>query len=407
MVLEKESLMERANAPRIRLIAFYLPQFHPIPENDSWWGKGFTEWTNVAKAKTLFAGHFQPRLPSDLGFYDLRLPEVREAQSRLAQAAGIEGFCYYHYWFAGRQLLERPLDEVVKTGSPALPFCICWANQSWSGIWHGEPGKILIEQTYPGSADDEAHFMSLLPAFRDPRYIKIAGRLSFTLFRPKERPNSQAFFDHWQRLASIHGLPGFYFIAHLFEDEREWDYRGAGYDSAVIVNNLKAYREGPESIFKKQWARANALPTLKERLSVKRQNLRNYGWYTWNRIRGILGGYFRNIVLYEDAISFFLDGIRDGEFPCVIPNWDNTARSGKRGYVLHNSSPAFFEHHLEQAARIVESRSPDTRIVFVKSWNEWAEGNYLEPDQRFGHQYLDAVSHVVACRDQVERDFRG
>ncbi len=234
----------KANAPKIRVIAFYLPQFHPVPENDSWWGKGFTEWTNVAKAEALFAGHFQPRLPGELGFYDLRLPEVREAQAQLAQSAGVEGFCYYHYWFAGKQLLERPLKEVVESGSPALPFCICWANQTWSGIWHGNSGKILIEQTYPGATDDEAHFMSLLPAFRDPRYIKIDGRLSFTFFRPKERPNSRAFFDQWQRLASIHGLSGFHFTAHLFEDEREWDYRNAGFDAAVIVNNLKAYRAG-------------------------------------------------------------------------------------------------------------------------------------------------------------------
>ena len=389
------NVLGKTNVPRIRLIAFYLPQFHPIPENDLWWGKGFTEWTNVAKAKAQFVGHFQPRLPGELGFYDLRLTEVREAQARLAQTAGIEGFCYYHYWFAGKQLLERPLKEVVETGSPTLPFCICWANQTWSGIWHGNSGKILIEQTYPGAADDEAHFMSLLPAFRDPRYIKIDGRLSFTLFRPKERPNSQVFFDQWQRLASLHGLPGFHFTAHLFEDERDWDYRNAGFDSAVIVNNLKAYRAGPESILKKQWSRANTQHSLGKRLRAKRRALRNYGWYAWNRLRGTLGGQFRKIVLYEDAVSFFLDGIEHGNFPCVIPNWDNTARSGKRGFVLHDSTPELFEGHLQQAAKIVENRSPETRIVFVKSWNEWAEGNYLEPDQRFGRKYLDAVRNVV------------
>ena len=141
-----------------RLIAFYLPQFHPIPENDQWWGRGFTEWTNVGKARPLFRGHYQPRLPADLGYYDLRVPEVREAQAELARNAGIEGFCYYHYWFGGKRLLERPFTEVINSGKPRFPFCLCWANQTWSGVWHGAPERVLIEQTYPGREDCVKHF---------------------------------------------------------------------------------------------------------------------------------------------------------------------------------------------------------------------------------------------------------
>ena len=153
---------------RARAIALYLPQFHPIPENDAWWGSGFTEWTNTAKARPLFAGHHQPHVPADLGFYDLRLPETREAQAALARRYGIEGFCYYHYWFAGRRILERPFDEVLASGKPDFPFCLCWANESWTGIWHGAPGRILIEQTYPGPADHAAHFSALRPRLRRP-----------------------------------------------------------------------------------------------------------------------------------------------------------------------------------------------------------------------------------------------
>ena len=163
--------LEKVSGIKARAIAFYLPQFHPIPENDEWWGKGFTEWTNTAKARPLFPGHYQPHVPADLGFYDLRLPETRATQAAMAQQYGIEGFCYYHYWFAGRQILERPLREVIASGKPDFPFCVCWANKNWSGVWHGAPKRILIEQTYPGEADDRAHFTMLLPAFRDRRYI--------------------------------------------------------------------------------------------------------------------------------------------------------------------------------------------------------------------------------------------
>ena len=164
-----------------RLIAFHLPQFHPIPENDEWWGKGFTEWTNTGKAKPLFPGHDQPKVPTDLGYYDLRLPEARKAQADLARKYGVEGFCYYHYWFGGKRLLERPVNEIIASGEPDFPFCLCWANESWTGIWHGAPRRMLMEQTYPGEADHRAHFEYLLTAFRDKRYITVDGRPRFVI----------------------------------------------------------------------------------------------------------------------------------------------------------------------------------------------------------------------------------
>ena len=203
---------------KARIIALYLPQFHPIPENDQWWGPGFTEWTNVVKARPLFKGHVQPKLPADLGFYDLRLPETREAQARLAREAGIEGFCYYHYWFGGKQLLERPFNEVLASGKPDFPFCLCWANHSWSNkTWNRksnlQANSMLMEQTYPGIEDDTAHFMSLLTAFKDSRYITVDDKPVFFLFNPWEHTRVKEWIETWQRLARENGLKGLYLVA--------------------------------------------------------------------------------------------------------------------------------------------------------------------------------------------------
>src|SRR4030066_949188 len=190
-----------------RVIALYLPQYPPIPENDEWWGRGFTEWTNTAKARTLFRGHYQPHVPADLGFYDLRVPETRIAQAEMAKEYGIEAFCYYHYWFAGKSLLERPFAEVLESGKPDFPFCLCWANQTWTGIWHGAPNRILIEQTYPGMEDHRRHFEALLPAFCDKRYLKVAGKPLFAIYNPMELPATPRVLELWRGLAANAGLP--------------------------------------------------------------------------------------------------------------------------------------------------------------------------------------------------------
>src|SRR3990170_1056122 len=217
----------------VKLICFYLPQFHPTPENDAWWGKGFTEWRNVAKAKPLFPGHYQPHLPADLGFYDLRLPEARQAQADIARQYGIHGFCYYHYWFAGRRLLERPFNEVVVSGEPEFPFCLCWANQSWTGIWHGTPKRILIEQTYPGIEDHRQHFETLLSAFHDKRYLKVEGKPLFVVYSPMDLPDSPRVMELWRELAVRAGLPGLFFVAEHWDPE--WDPKPYGYDAVVMT----------------------------------------------------------------------------------------------------------------------------------------------------------------------------
>ena len=230
---------DRDARPRARVVAFYLPQFHPIPENNQWWGPGFSEWTNTAKARPLFPGHAQPHIPADLGFYDLRLAESREAQASMARHYGIEAFCYWHYWFAGRRILERPYEEMLASGEPRFSFCLGWANQTWSGIWHGAEDRVLIEQTYPGAGDDQRHFDHVLPALRDPRYFRVNGKPLFYVFRPEQLPDPAAFVDRWQSMAVKAGLDGLHLVAEisdlLGDGPKYVDVDRHGFDAGVYV----------------------------------------------------------------------------------------------------------------------------------------------------------------------------
>ena len=381
---------------KARLIAFYLPQFHPIPENDEWWGKGFTEWTNVAKARPLFPGHHQPNVPADLGFYDLRVPEARAAQAELARNNGIEGFCYWHYWFAGKRLLERPFNEVLNSGQPDFPFCLGWANQTWTGIWHGAPKKVLIEQTYPGATDYEKHFYALLPAFHDPRHIRVNSKPVFLIYRPTELPKPVEFIEQWQNLAAKNELAGIHFIAHVASQDR-FDYRVNGFDGVVPANTFRASsmtswqrsvrwhqsRNGKNS--------AQPSPMLSAKIFAKAVHLKG---------KKHLQPMFSRpkIIGYREAMLYLLDNVSTDPhaYPCVVPNWDNSPRSGIRAVVLQNSTPQLFRQHLREALQLVADRNFEERIVFLKSWNEWAEGNYVEPDQKFGHAYLDVIREEVA-----------
>lgn len=360
----------------VRLIASYLPQFHPIPENDEWWGKGFTEWTSVVKAKPLFPGHYQPHIPADLGFYDLRVPETRAAQAEMARSYGIEGFCYWHYWFAGKRLLERPFNEVLKSGEPNFPFCLAWANHSWTRTWHGAPDRKLIEQTYPGLRDYEAHFYSVLDAFADPRYVTIDRKPIFVLFRPGELPEPQRFTDCWQELALRAGFKGIYFLGIAGQP---WNPDENGFDAAIVEN--------PEVMYVR-FGSAYKTPIRKGYRSSLRM-LANL----FQAARGV-----PKIYSYKDAIQYALPPLetRFEQYPCVIPSWDNTPRSGAKGIVLHGSTPDLFRLHLRQAIGQVASKGAEKRLIFLKSWNEWAEGNYLEPDLKFGTAYLEVVKQEIS-----------
>ena len=225
---------------KARIIAFYLPQYHPIPENDAWWGKGFTEWTNVGKAKPLYRGHYQPRVPADLGYYDLRVPETRQAQADMARSYGVEGFMYWHYWFGGgKRLLERPFNEVLASGEPDFPFALAWANETWKGFAHGLTNRnTLIEQRYLGEQDYIDHFHAVLPAFRDRRYITVDGKPLFMVYKPLQHPDMQAFVELWQRLARENGLPGIYFVGQA-EVGQEQKILRLGMDAACIFRMME------------------------------------------------------------------------------------------------------------------------------------------------------------------------
>jgi len=392
-----------SNQSKARVIAFYLPQFHPIPENDEWWGKGFTEWTNVAKARPLFRGHHQPNVPADLGFYDLRLPEARAAQAALARAAGIEGFCYWHYWFAGKRLLERPFNEVLRSGQPDFPFCLGWANQTWTGIWHGAPKRVLIEQTYPGRADYEQHFHALLEAFHDPRYLRVRGKPLFVIYRPTELPRPVEFIELWQKLAAQNGLAGIHFVAHVPSND-QFDHAANGFAGVIPANTFRAssmtswqrsvrwhqsrngHAAGSGSVFRpaQVFLRAAYLKGKKH-------------------LQPFLSR--PHVIDYREARLYFLDHVtaESDAYPCVVPNWDNSPRSGIRAVVLQNSTPELFREPLREALRRVADRPFEDRMIFLKSWNEWAEGNYVEPDLRFGHQYLDVIREEVCNPDRENR----
>ena len=357
------------NTPLIRLIAFYLPQYHPIPENDAWWEPGFTEWTNVTKAAPLFRGHVQPRLPADLGFYDLRLADARQAQADLAVEYGVSGFCYYHYWFGGKRLLERPFDEVLRSGEPKLPFCLCWANESWSRRWLGEEQDILVRQIYSPD-DDLRHARWLARAFADPRYIRVKHRPMFLVYRPNDIPDSRRTTETIRIECLRAGIPDPYIVGVDAHSPGE-DFRKKGFDTTLVFE-----------------PQLGVLPDFKAdgwTLGKLKRNVRH----------GIFSARFK-IFDYEAARALMTKCQR--AFPhirSVFVGWDNTPRRGRDAIVVMNSSPDAFERALQNTVSAAIHEEPDEAVVFVNAWNEWAEGNHLEPCQQFGLQYLERVNKVL------------
>jgi hypothetical protein len=358
----------------MRLIAYYLPQYHTIPENDKWWGPGFTEWTNVRNAKPLFKGHYQPIVPGNLGYYNILDPSVREKQAELARNSGIEAFCYWHYWFGnGKQLLERPFKEVLKSGKPDFPFCLGWANESWKAkVWARDSFKkdrTLMDQLYPGEKDIEAHFYSVLEALHDQRYLRIEGKPLFVIYKPFLLPDSKKFIDKWNNLAIKEGFSsGIFFVGHSNVSLGMMKILELGFDAINIV------RIG-DCISDMSFLASNFMPVLKHKILDKPLKIN-----------------------YSSALKIFSKELDSSLsiFPSIIPNWDHTPRSENKGLVLHGSTPELFRKHILEVFDRVKNKPEERQIIFIKSWNEWGEGNFLEPDTRFGMKYLDQIKEVLA-----------
>lgn len=371
--LKEQSISRLLPESAARLIAFYLPQFHPIPENDEWWGKGFTEWTNVTKARPQFSGHYQPHLPSDLGFYDLRLKEARQAQADLAKEYGIYGFCYYHYWFNGQRILERPFNEVLKSGEPDFPFCLCWANENWTKRWDGKEQEILMKQVY-GDEDDRKHINYLAQVFQDPRYIRIEGKPLFLVYRASKLPNPLKTTNIWREEAKKLGI-GELFLCRVesFRNEQN-NPQKIGFDAAVE--------------FQPDWSKLGKTLQSRKRWEIARKfGLADQAYA------------IHKIFDYQTIVERMLSKPTPNylRFPCVTPSWDNTARRQVGANILKDSTPEIYEYWLKTVIRKLTSQSQkeNPQVVFINAWNEWAEGNHLEPCQRWGRAYLEATLRAI------------
>jgi lipopolysaccharide biosynthesis protein len=342
-----------------KLVAFYLPQFHPFPENDAWWGKGFTEWTNVTRSKPLFIGHYQPHLPTDFGFYDLRVSEVWQEQAEVAKKFGIDAFCYHYYWFSGKRLMEKPLDAMLSNKKIDMPFMLCWANENWTRRWDAAEHQVLIEQKY--LPEDPVLFIkSIEPYLRDERYVEKDGKKVLIVYRPQHLPNAREWTDEWRKYARSAGLGDLFLVCALTHES--WNYSQYGFDAGVEFppHNLNGTNE-----------------------SEVKSSL------------GFTSKFSGHVYDFKDIAELYLNrdaGAQKNYFSCVFPSWDNTARRKHRALVTLNGTPENYENWLQRAIEKTNSKYPtEQRFVFINAWNEWAEGCHLEPDLRHGDLFLKAT----------------
>ncbi len=377
-------------APRARAIAFYLPQFHPIPENDAWWGKGFTEWANVVTGTPRFEGHGQPHLPADLGFYDLRLAETRQRQADMARAAGIEAFCYYHYWFQGKRLLSRPFDEVLASKEPDFPFCLCWANQTWSRAWSGREHDVLISQGYDDE-DNARHIAWLCDVFADPRYLRVEGRPLFLIYLPEDIPGVSGMLGAWRRVCAekLGVEPWFCGVRTGFSSLDNAGIRALGFDGVVEFEPNRKHFPAAKN------ATGHMISLLQRLLPAR--------WYDALRGNHWLGQ--RNLNTIVDYAAY-VDGrvsrpeMDDTTYPAVFPSWDNAVRRTS-ATIIENHDSRQYRRWLDDAISRVGARAPEHRLVFLNAWNEWAEGCHLEPDQMHGGAFLDATADALGMRRET------
>ncbi|MEN5235733.1 glycoside hydrolase family 99-like domain-containing protein [Sphingobacterium faecium] len=355
----------------IKPIAIYLPQFHPFVENDEWWGKGFTEWTNVTKSQPKFKGHYQPQLPSDLGFYDLRLEETMIAQSELAKKYGIYGFCYYHYWFNGKLLMEQPLEMMLNSKNIDMPFCLCWANENWSRRWDGSDHLVLIEQHY-SLQDDLEHIRYLMKFFKDDRYIKIDNKPVLVIYRSELHPQIKEATELWKKEAKDAGFEGLY-LMQMENFVKGVNPEIQGFDAAIEFTPDFSIAKG------KVLKRENRIKYIIEKY-LHKTGIRDSGHF------------INQVYSYPDLVNDTIakPPMDYKQFRCVTPSWDNSARRKKDATIFHGSTPEKFGQWVKYVTAFTEENfKGDERIFFINAWNEWAEGNHMEPDIKYGKSYLE------------------
>ncbi len=353
----------------IKPLAIYLPQFHPTPENDAWWGKGFTEWTNVTKTSPQFKKHKQPNLPSSTGFYDLRLEEARLMQEAMAKEFGIYGFCIYHYWFNGKRLLNEPVDRKLKNPKEDLPFLLCWANETWSRRWLGEETEILIKQEY-SELDDQMHMNWLVNVFKDSRYIKVDNKPVFIIYRPTHIPRIKETLKMFREIAKENGIDDLYLVGSNSHSELK-DLFELGFDDVLNFQPKLGF-----------------LPlSFNEKFNFKRA-INNLKFGSFNP--------FHKIYAYDKAKALMDKRPLHKYFPCALVGWDNTPRRGNKGIMVVNKTPEVFKEYLlkDKEELIKQNRPESENFIFINAWNEWAEGNFLEPSISEGTAYLEVVKEV-------------
>jgi len=382
----------------IRSIAIYLPQFHPIPENDAWWGKGFTEWTNVAKATPLFPGQYQPHLPADLGFYDLRLEETRLAQEALAKQYGIYGFCYYHYWFNGKRLLHEPLDRKLQNPKEDLPFMLCWANENWTRRWDGFDNEILIKQNYSKEDDIEHIHFLCKQYFSNPGYIRVNGKPFFTFYRVNLFPDIKQTIKIWREEARKLGI-GELYIGYMTSFNQTYDL--AEFDLDVAVEFAPHFHP-PKQKYGSPWRElvqqtTNYKREFLRRAGIKKLILLNDQWEENNRKRSKSPFQKNTVFDYADLVEKRMrHKIAERTYPSLYPMWDNTARKkGNNSLISINNTPALYKKWLVSIIQKFKPFSEEENFIFINAWNEWAEGNHLEPCQKWGLQYLEATRDAL------------
>lgn len=362
---------------KIKPIALYLPQYHTIKENDEWWGKGFTEWTNVKKAVPLFKDHYQPHVPKGNNYYDLSFNKTLEDQAQLAKEFGIYGFCFYHYWFNGELLLEKPLHNLLESKTPDFPFCLCWANENWTRTWDGQEKQVLMKQDY-SLEDDLEHIQYLMKFFKDERYIKIDNKPVFLMYRTELHPNIKEASEIWRAEAKKAGFDDL-FLIRVENFKKDMDPKLHGFDAGMEFAPDTAHRG--DKIAKKNMAKYLFNKVLHQ-TGIKKSPFYQNGIFSYEAMA--------NNMMAKPKFDYKY-------FRSITPSWDNSARRKKHAAIYVGSTPALFENWAKHMKDYTVANLPkNEQFLFINAWNEWGEGCHLEPDEKWGTQYLEALNKAIS-----------